>query len=100
MAREHGIARRTLLRRFKREGLPAARDLVICSRLLVAAAMLETQQRTVEDIAAGVGFGSATPFPRHRRRLTGPQLTQLRSYSGLHQLVTLFCASSVRSRES
>jgi len=80
LARVARMSPRTLARRVRDSLGMTPRELVHRLRVRRAVALLETTQRSVDDIAATVGYADAAAFRRVFRRYTGESPAQLRAH--------------------
>jgi len=87
-----GIARRTLVSRLASAGLPGPAALITWSRLLVVAHLLEDPARSVDQVAAAVGFPSSTALRVTCKRYTGVRPLDLRSRGGHRYVIDLIRA--------
>src|SRR4029079_12236459 len=87
-----GIARRTLVSRLASAGLPGPAALITWSRLLVVAHLLEDPARSVDQVAAAVGFPSSTSLRVTCKRYTGVRPLDLRSRGGHRHVLDLIRA--------
>src|SRR5437660_1324003 len=62
LARAMNVNRKTLLKRFKRSGWPPPSSLIVWTKLLVAASLLEGGRYSVENAAREAGLQSSTAF--------------------------------------
>lgn len=71
MARHAMVSTRTFSRRFRAETGTTPHRWVLQQRLLQARRLLEASDRSIEDVAARCGFGSAAAFRTHFKAETG-----------------------------
>nr|WSX78743.1 AraC family transcriptional regulator [Streptomyces sp. NBC_00899] len=71
LAEVAGVSRATLVRRFPAATGTGVADFLTRTRMTVAADLLTTTQRSLEDIAASVGYRSPSAFGRAFRTVTG-----------------------------
>lgn len=71
LARVAGVSRATLVRHFSAATGMGVADFLTRTRMTVAADLLTTTDRTVDDIAASVGYRSPSAFGRAFRTVTG-----------------------------
>lgn len=93
LAAELGIPRRTLAKRLSDAGVPPASELLAWTRLIRAAACLQTPDCSVEAVGFGLGFGSGAGLRNMLLRYTGMYCKEIRAPMGLSKLVLLFCAT-------
>lgn len=87
------LDRKTLVHRLSAAGLPAPSILIPWCRLLCAARWLEHPDRTVEQAALVLRFGSGSALRNMFRRYTGLRAGEVRARGGLN------CVLSVLTRE-
>ena len=68
LAAQAGMSERTLVRRFREATGTSPADWIIGLRVARAKELLETTSRTIEEVVAGCGFGSAMTLRHHFRR--------------------------------
>ncbi|MES2178266.1 MAG: AraC family transcriptional regulator [Gemmatimonadota bacterium] len=90
LARALGCDRKTLWNTTARMGLPAPSDLVIWSRLFLAAAILESTGYTVEKVALQLSFASPSAFRNACRRHAKQKPAEWRRPGGLAQCISAF----------
>jgi len=78
LARKAALSPRTLARRFRREAGTTPHRWLIYQRLLSAQRRLETTQKSIDDVAEAVGFGTATTLRQHFQRAFGTTPTAYR----------------------
>ena len=83
IAQACGIPRRTLSYQLRRDGLPSAERLIIWSRLLMTAYLLESATRSVEQIAYELGFSSGAVLRTNLKNYTGLRPNDVREGGGL-----------------
>lgn len=82
MARQAGISRRTLTRRFHETAGEPPLTCLARMRVERAAELLETSDASLSDIAASCGFGSLESFRREFRKLRGTTPSRHRNSFG------------------
>ncbi|MEU6495109.1 AraC family transcriptional regulator [Streptomyces sp. NPDC046984] len=78
LARLAGVSRATLVRRFSAATGMGVADFLARTRMTVAADLLTTTERSLDDIAASVGYRSPSAFGRAFRTVTGMTPARLR----------------------
>jgi AraC family transcriptional regulator, activator of mtrCDE len=78
LARLAGLSRATLVRRFSAATGMGVADFVTRTRMTIAADLLSSTDRSLEDIAARVGYSSASAFGKAFRATTGATPSRLR----------------------
>jgi AraC-like DNA-binding protein len=79
IARALGTSRQTLSARLRAVGLPSPRDLAVWCRLLLAAQLLATSGRTVDEVALTLDFPSANGLRNMLRRHSGFGIAEARA---------------------
>jgi AraC-like DNA-binding protein len=87
LARRLGVHRKTLAGRLARGGHPAPSRIVGWCRLLVAARRLEDPRRSVERVAAELGFASGAALRNMLRRYTGLRPADVRAAGGVEPVL-------------
>jgi len=82
-----GLPRRTLDHRLRRAALPAPGALISWGRLFVAAKLMETSERSVDDVALSLGFASGSALRGMLKRYTGLTPGEVRARGGLQCVV-------------
>lgn len=90
VARRFGMARRTLTDHLARARLPSARELLDWRNLLAAAWELEHSHRSVERVALGHGFASASALRAALKRWTNEVPSVLRSQGSFGWVLRCF----------
>ncbi|MFE7169918.1 cupin domain-containing protein [Streptomyces sp. NPDC057616] len=78
-----GVSRATLVRRFSAATGVGVAEFLTRTRMTVAADLLTTTERGLDDIAASVGYRSASAFGRAFRTVTGTTPARLRRATAL-----------------
>jgi AraC family transcriptional regulator, activator of mtrCDE len=78
LARVAGVSRATLTRHFAATTGMGVADFLTRTRMTIAADLLTTTERSLDDIAASVGYRSASAFGKAFRAATGSTPTRLR----------------------
>jgi AraC-like DNA-binding protein len=84
------LSRRTLSYRLASGCLLSAHSLIVWSRLLIAARLLQDTGRTIESVALSLQFGSAAAFRNMLRRQAGLSPAKLRVHGGQAFLLNAF----------
>ncbi len=82
LARVAGVSRATLVRHFAAATGMGVADFLTRTRMTVAADLLTSTDRSIEDIAAGVGYRSPSAFGRAFRAATGTTPARWRRSAG------------------
>jgi AraC-like DNA-binding protein len=90
VAKQLGVARRTLTEHLAQSGMPPASALLEWGRLLRAAWDLENSEATVERLALEHGYGSASALRTALKRRTGDSPGQLRGPGGFGWVLRCF----------
>ena len=85
-----GVARRTLQDRLMAAELPPPRRLLMWSRLLVAAALLDQPGHILDSVAAQLGFTDGTNLGNIFRRYAGRGANELRANGALDSMIFAF----------
>jgi AraC-like DNA-binding protein len=91
-----GVHRRTLVHRLSMAGFPTPRLVLSWCRLFVALDHVERLNRSVEDIAHTLHFGSRAALRRMCMRYTGLTLAELRRRGAVQTAVRMFCGRVAR----
>lgn len=83
LASKTGMSRRNFTRRFREKTGTTFSQWVLTHRLNVAQRLLETSDRTLDDIAEAVGFGSTVSFRQHFIRAFSVSPSIYRKHFGL-----------------
>ncbi len=78
-----GHTPRSLGRLLRESGLPPANRLLLWGRLLLAGALLNSDERTVEEAAFQLGYSTATALARAMKREVGRTPTEVAHQGGL-----------------
>ncbi|MEU5564987.1 AraC family transcriptional regulator [Micromonospora musae] len=81
LARVVGVSRATLVRRFSATTGMGVADFLTRTRMIIAADLLTTTGRSLDDIAAGVGYRSPSAFGKAFRTITGTTPSRLRRHA-------------------
>jgi AraC-like DNA-binding protein len=95
-----GVARRTLEKRLVGLGYPPPETLIGWCRLLVAAHLLEDQQRTFDAVATQLGFPSGMALRSMLKRYTGVSGREAREGPGPVALVLRHLADHLRTPQA
>ncbi len=95
-----GVARRTLEKRLMSLGYPPPETLIGWCRLLVAAHLLEDQQRTFDAVAIQLGFPSGMALRSMLKRYTGVSGREAREGLGPVALVLRHLADQLRTPQA
>ena len=98
IARQLGLARRTLSEHMTRSGLPSASSLLEWGRLLRAAWDLEHSDLTVERISMEHSYASSSAMREALKRRTGDGPTELRGQGGFGWVLRCFERELKRAR--
>ena len=98
LAAAFGVNHATLLRRFRRMGLPAPGPFIMWCRLLLAGYLLQDGLRAVEDVVLALGFPSPSAFRNLTKRYTGLRPLELRAAGGLQAVLEAFLAPGAFGR--
>ena len=98
VAKRLGVDRKMLQKRCRLAGLPAPGALFTWTRLMSAAAMLDSPGRRVEDVAASLAFGSASALRNALKRHTGMSATELRRGGALATVIEAFMHPAAHGR--
>ena len=98
VAKRLGVDRKTLQKRCRLAGLPAPGALFTWTRLMSAAAMLESPGRHVGDVASSLAFGSASALRNALKRHTGMSATELRRGGALATVIEAFMHPAAHGR--
>ena len=82
LAREMGIGARRLSRALAASGYPSANKLIMWSRLIVAAALMDGTRHSTDRIALTLSFPSGSAFRNNCRRYLGATPSEIRSRGG------------------
>jgi AraC-like DNA-binding protein len=94
-----GVHRKTLVNYCAQASLPPPSAILAWCRLLLVGHFLETPGRTIEGIALGVEFTSATALRNMLRRYTGLRPQQVRERGGLCCIIDAFRRRLAERRE-
>lgn len=98
LATAFGVNHATLLRRFRRLGLPAPGPFIMWCRLFLAGYLLQDGTRAVEDVVLALGFSSPSAFRNLTKRYTGMRPLELRAAGGLTAVLRAFLSPSAFGR--
>lgn len=98
LAAAFGINHATLLRRFRKLGLPAPGPFIMWCRLLLAGYLLQDATRAVEDVVLALGFPSPSAFRNLTKRYTGMRPLELRAAGGVDAVLRAFVSPSAFGR--
>jgi AraC family transcriptional activator of mtrCDE len=88
LARVAGVSRATLVRHFSAATGMGVADFLTRTRMTIAADLLTTTARGLEEVAASVGYSSAAAFGRAFRTITGTTPARLRRSAGAGEAPT------------
>jgi AraC-like DNA-binding protein len=89
LAKQLGVTRETLSRRFAAGRAPALKDAITAVRLIAASELLACSRYTVADVARLLGYTSAAMLQRTARRLVGRSARSLSTLSPQTVLASL-----------
>jgi AraC family transcriptional activator of mtrCDE len=82
LARVAGVSRATLVRHFSAAADMGVAEFLTRTRMTIAADLLASTDRSLDDIAAAVGYSSASAFGKAFRGVTGTTPSRLRRSAG------------------
>ncbi len=85
-----GIPRKTLTTRLAQAGYPAPQRLIAWGRLMVAAAMLEDDERSADSVAMALDYPSGSAFRNQCQRYLQAAPQQIRARGGARYVVDAF----------
>lgn len=93
LARILGIRRKVLAERLQQAGFPSPQPLLAWGRLIVAARMLEDQERSADSVAAALEFPSGSAFRNMCQRYISASPNDIRARGGAAYVIDAFLST-------
>ncbi|MGH7717919.1 MAG: response regulator transcription factor [Gemmatimonadaceae bacterium] len=94
LAKVLGIRRKTLTERLVQQGFPAAQRLLAWGRLIVAARMLEDDERSADSVAMALDYPSGSAFRNTCQRYVHATPHEIRARGGASFVIRAFLAET------